>query len=132
MAVPAWSQASKSPEQTVKDFYRWYLHELNAEREPRKERTKVNAVVSARLKRWFSSKAGREWDADYFIDAQDFDKDWETNIAVSKAVIRGNNADLRVTLGPKIKAPNAIGQHVLKLKMVKEAGGWKIDHVNGY
>src|SRR5947208_1557692 len=67
MAVPAWSQASKSPEQTVKDFYRWYLHELNAEREPRKERTKVNAIVSARLKRWFSSKAGREWDADYFI-----------------------------------------------------------------
>jgi len=130
-SAPAWAQAS-SPEGTVTGFYKWYLHELNAERYPGRTSAKVAAVSSARLNRWFRTKTGREWDADYFIDAQDFDKDWETNIAVSNVAVHGSNADLHVTLGPKKPAANAIGQHVLKIKMVKEAGKWKIDHVDGY
>jgi uncharacterized protein DUF3828 len=130
--LPASVRAQGSPEDTLRNFYKWYLHELNADRSPRWTSAKVTSVSSARLRSWFRSKAGREWDADYFIDAQDFDKDWETNIAVSKAVISGSRADVAVTLGPKNPAPNAVGQQVLKIKMVKETGGWKIDHVNGH
>lgn len=124
--------AQSSPEQTLQSFYKWYMHEVVANHPPTRTSAKVSAASSARLRTWFRSKAGREWDADYFIDAQDYDDDWATNIAVSKAAIHGDRADLSVTLGPAKKSVNAIGQHVLKIKMVKEAGGWKIDHVNGY
>jgi hypothetical protein len=129
--LPVSARAQASPEDTLRGFYKWYLHELNADRTPRWTSAKVSAVSSARLRSWFRSKTGREWDADYFIDAQDSDKDWETNIAISKAAINGSRADVTVTLGPKTPAPNAIGQRVLKIKMVKETGGWKIDHING-
>ena len=130
--LPAAVRAQSSPEDTLRSFYKWYLHELNAERSPRWTSAKVSNVSSTRLRKWFQSKTGREWDADYFIDAQDLDKDWETNVAISKPAITGNRADVEVTLGPKTPAPNAIGQRVLKIKMVKESGGWKIDRVNGH
>src|SRR5262249_29797600 len=113
-------------------FYKWYVHELVAEKDPRNEKAKINAATSARLQRWFRSKQGREWDADYFIDAQDWDPKWETHISTSKAIIKGNNADLRITLDPVIKAVNSMSPHTLSIKMVKEGGIWKIDHVNGY
>ena len=49
----------------------------------------------------------------------------------SQAVINGNNADLRITLGPVVKAVNSMSPHTLRVKMVKEGGAWKIDRVNG-
>ena len=124
--------AQATPEDTLRSFYQWYLHATVTNNPPARSSAKVSAASSARLRTWFRSKTGREGDADYFIDAQDYDDDWATNILVSKARISGNRADLTVTLGPAKKSPNAIGQHVLKVKMVKESGGWKIDHVNGY
>lgn len=126
------ASAQSTPEATLTAFYKWYLHELSLERYPRPTTPKVNAAISARLRRWFKSGEGREWDADYFIDAQDWDPKWETHIATSRAVISGNNADLRITLGPRVKAVNSMSPHTLRIKMVKENGGWKIDHVNGY
>src|SRR5690348_11339948 len=127
-AVPAPAQAT--PEAALKSFYKWYLGELTAERYPRPSSPKVQAAVSARLKRWFRSKEGREWDADYFINAQDFEKDWKSSIVVSDMKVRGNYAEMRLTLGPKANDPNSMGQRILKIKMVKEGGGWKIDHVD--
>lgn len=124
--------AQASPEGTLRSFYKWYLHAVVTNLPPNRTSAKVSAASSARLRTWFRSRTGREWDADYFIDAQDYDDDWATNIAVSKAAITGNRADLTVTLGSKKNAANAIGQRELKIKMVKEAGGWKIDRVNGH
>jgi hypothetical protein len=126
------ANAQASPEDALRSFYKWYLHEVVANHPPTRTSAKVSAASSARLRTWFRSRTGREWDADYFIDAQDYDDDWATNIAVSKASVSGNRADMTVTLGPKKSAANAIGQRELKIKMVKEAGGWKIDRVNGH
>jgi len=126
------TSAQTTPEQTLTTFYKWYLHELVSERNPEPTSAKVNAVISTRLRKWFKSKAGREWDADYFIDAQDWDPKWETHIKTTGAVIKGNNAELRVILGPEVKAVNSMSPHTLRIKMVKEQGGWKIDHINGY
>src|SRR3954468_24498949 len=78
--LPAASCAQASPEQTLTTFYKWYLHEFSLEHTPRPTSSKVDAVVSSRLRKWFKSKEGREWDADYFIDAQDWDPKWETHI----------------------------------------------------
>jgi len=124
--------AQSSPEQALQSFYKWYLHELVANRPASRTSAKVSAASSARLRTWFRSRTGREWDADYFIDAQDYDDDWATNIAVSKATINDKRADVTVTLGPKKSPEHAIGQRELKIKMIKEAGGWKIDRVNGH
>ena len=129
---PAKTSAQTSPETTLTAFYKWYLRELRLEHYPRPTTPKVNAAISARLRRWFKSGEGREWDADYFIDAQDWDPKWETHIATSEAVISGNKADVRVILGPRVKAVNSMSPHTLRIKMVKENGGWKIDHINGY
>jgi hypothetical protein len=129
---PTVSSAQATPEATLTAFYKWYLHELVAEHYPEHTSPKVSAISSARLKKWFKTKAGREWDADYFIDAQDWDPKWETHIKATPAVIKGNNADLRIILGPEVKAVNSMSPHTLRIKMVKENGAWKIDHINGY
>ena len=126
------ANAQTSPEATLTAFYKWYLSQLRLEVYPRPSSPKVNAVISTRLRSWFKSKAGREWDADYFIDAQDWDPKWETHIKTTDAVISGNRADVRVILGPQVKAVNSMSPHTLRIKMVKEQGGWKIDHINGY
>jgi hypothetical protein len=128
------ASAASTPEQTVAEFYKWYLHEMNQEREPRANKAKISAAVSKRLNAWFKTKEYKEWDADYFIDAQDFDKEWEDSISVSKAVIKGNTATLKVTLGvfKNGRKYQGIGKHVLPIKMVKEAGVWKIDRVGNY
>jgi len=130
--LPVASNAQASPEQTLTTFYKWYLHEFSLEHNPRPTSSKVDAVVSSRLRKWFKSKEGREWDADYFIDAQDWDPKWETHIKTTTSVIKGNTAEVRVILGPNVKAANSMSPHTLKIKMVKESGAWKIDHINGH
>ena len=130
--LPAETSAQSTPEATLTAFYKWYLHEFSLERNPRPTTPKVNAIVSTRLRSWFKSKEGREWDADYFIDAQDWDPKWETHIQTTKAVINGDKADVRVILGPRVKAVNSMSPHTLRIKMVKEKGTWKIDHINDY
>ena len=130
--LPAASCAQASPEQTLTTFYKWYLHEFSLEHTPRPTSSKVDAVVSSRLRKWFKSKEGREWDADYFIDAQDWDPKWETHIKTTTPVINGNIAEVRVILGPNVKAADSMSPHTLKIKMVKESGAWKIDHINGH
>jgi hypothetical protein len=129
---PVSISAQSSPEVTVAAFYKWYLHELSLERYPRPTTPRVSAAISTRLKTWFRSQEGREWDADYFIDAQDWDPKWETHIRTTKATIKGSNADLRVILGPNVKAVNSMSPHTLRIRMTKEKGGWKIDRINGY
>ena len=130
--APTVTNAQTTPEATLTAFYKWYLHELVSERVPSRVSPKVTAVASSRLQRWFRTREGKSWDADYFIDAQDFDPKWETHIDVTKPVINGNNADVRVILGPRVKAVDSMSPHTLRIKMVKERGGWKIDHINGY
>ena len=124
-------QAGK-PEQTAKTFYKWYLHELNAEKDPvRDNKTKMRQYISTRLAKWVASKAYREYDADYFIDAQDFGHDWEKNITVSNVVVNRNTATLRVTLEQPANADSTAWNRVLDLKLLKEAGVWKIDRIKG-
>ncbi|HEX8096530.1 MAG TPA: DUF3828 domain-containing protein, partial [Pyrinomonadaceae bacterium] len=70
--------------------------------------------------------------ADFFIDAQDWDEGWEKNISVSKATIQGAHATVTVTLkGGKPLADNKTFDNKLRVGLRKEAGGWKIDTVNG-
>ena len=125
----AFAQANTGPGDTSKTFYKWYLHELNAQHNPEQNKAKMRTFISARLVRWVNSKAYSDYGADYFIDAQDFGESWENNIQVSKLVVTGNVATLRVTLLDGKNGP--MGSKILDLKLLKEAGAWKIDRITG-
>lgn len=72
------------------------------------------------------------WDADYFIDGQDWDPKWETGISTSAAKILGNIANVTVTLSDPGGSASGWDPHVLHIRMARENGIWKIDRVNGY
>jgi hypothetical protein len=125
------AQSAQSPEETAKEFYKWYLTELNSERYPiQRQKTQMLRKVSKRLGRWLYSPAYEEYGADYFLDAQDWDENWVRAITASKAVIKGNNAALRLTLGTAKSSNPGFGKHTLAIKLIKEGNSWKIDRVN--
>jgi hypothetical protein len=132
LAVSSFGQVNTGPADTAKSFYKWYLHELNAEREPINNKPKMRTFISDRLARWIGSKAYEEYGADYFIDAQDFGEAWEHNIQISRVVTSGSSATLRITLiQPKTGNTPNIGNKILDLRLLKERGVWKIDRITG-
>ena len=121
----------KAPEAVAKDFYKWYLTELNAERVPvRQDKKKLLGFVSARLGRWVYSPAYSEYGADYFIDAQDWEETWVNGISATRPVIKGSTATLRITLEPAKGVYSGFGRRVLPIRLVKEGAAWKIDMIN--
>jgi hypothetical protein len=84
------------------------------------------------LGKWLYSIPEGHYGADYFIDAQDWDEEWVDSISASRVTVRGNEARLTITLGvfKNGRRSKGIGKHVLRLKMVKENGQWKIDRIN--
>lgn len=126
--VPA--QSAFTPEQTAQRFYSWYLHTLNHNDDPlERHKTELSKFVTLRLLRALNRALRRPEgiDADFFIDAQDWDEAWEKNISTSKATIQGERATLSVTL----KGGEAFGNKILRVGLLKEVGVWKIDRVNG-
>src|SRR5579883_3219429 len=91
------NQAAQTPEQVARDFYKWYLRALNQNKDPLKQREILNRYVTARrLQEIRRQVRAGEYDADFFISAQDWDKDWEKNISVSDAKIQNGRATLDV------------------------------------
>ena len=128
------AQAGQKPEDVAAEFYKWYLGELNRNRDPRTQnKQKVLKYLSRRAGKWLYSIPPGQYGADYFLDAQDFDEEWAQSVNVSKAAIKGNSATLKVTLGvfKDGRKYQGIGKHVLSLKLVREGGAWKIDRING-
>jgi hypothetical protein len=130
--VPSFAQAVTTPPQTpdavIREFYKWYVHALNQNKEPLTgERTVMRKYVTLRLIREIDrmAKGPDGLDGDYFIDAQDWDKDWEKNIAVSNIVVKNTIATATVALTGK-----EMNRH-LQLTLKQEASVWKIDRVKG-
>lgn len=124
---------TETPEQTAKDFYKWYLTELNNERYPiNRQKSEMLKKVSKRLGRWLYSPAYEEFGADYFLDAQNWDENWVNGVTTSKATIRGNIATVKVSLAAPKRTHTNYDTHNLTVKLVKEDGTWKIDRINNY
>lgn len=121
-------KAANTPEQTVKIFYGWYLKELNREGgNPIDNKRMLAKYVSRRLIKQIDIwHAAEEYDADYFINAQDWDETWR--ISTTKAVIKGNTARLKLSL-KSTKPKNQGFSQNLTVKLVKAAGVWKIETV---
>src|SRR6476620_6881849 len=114
-SVPA---QTVTPEAATRDFYRWYIGELNADRFPiDKNRAAIRKRVSARLSRWLFSAAYREYGADYFLDAQDFDAEWAKTVTAAPAAVKGKTATVALTF-PKSKY---FDRKVVSVSLVREA-----------
>jgi len=112
----------------VERFYRWYIGNLKKHVEPREERsTEMRQFVTARLISQLGRRTGvEEPDADYFLDAQDYDDAWEDRISTARQPSHGEVAVVLVTLdGPEIP------HQQLKVTLRREHSAWKIDRVSG-
>lgn len=125
--ITAFAQSTASPEVVVRNFYEAYLNSLNQNEDPlTKRRTELSKLVTRRLMASLDRARKRGLDADYFLDAQDWDETWEKNITTSSLGIQG----LRATINVVLKG-DSFGEHKLRVDVRKEAGVWKIDSVNG-
>lgn len=117
------------PERVIRDFYRWYVQSLV-------DNTDLFTKGRVELKRYATERLIREIDqmrkgpdglnGDYFVDAQDFDKDWGKNISTSTPVITGERATVEVELKGR-----ELGARKLRVSLVETRGVWKVDKVLG-
>ena len=118
-----------SPEGVIHRFYQWYVQALIGNRDPfTKGRAELKRYASERLLKEIDRvrKGPDGLDGDYFLDAQDFDKEWGKNISVSKMVVTGDRATATVELQSREMGPRKL--HVV---LVRENGVWKLDKVEG-
>ena len=123
-SIPARAQQAAPPEETVRGFYSWYLHELSRENsQPLKQKTTALKYMTPQLYA-NAPRLIRNMDADIFICAQDWDTGWEKNFSVSAPQVKNNSATTTVTLPSgetdKIK---------INVTLLKIASGWRINKV---
>lgn len=117
-----------NPSDSLRNFYRWYVTELVANRNPLENRKELKRFATERLlKEIDRMKKGPDGlDGDYFVDAQDFDALWAKNITVSDVKISGTKATADVLLAGKGDM-----RRRLQVSLVRGGGIWKVDKVKG-
>ncbi|HXM32356.1 MAG TPA: DUF3828 domain-containing protein [Chthoniobacterales bacterium] len=127
-ATRAAEPSTANPSDAIRSFYRWYVTELIANRNPMENRKELKRFATERLlKEIDKMKKGPDGlDGDYFVDAQDFDDLWAKNITVSDLKISGRNASAEVLLAGKGEM-----RRKLKVNLVNDGAAWKIDKVQG-
>ena len=122
LSMPVRAQQAGTPEDVVRGFYSWYLHQLSRENAtPLKQKTTALKYLTPQLYA-NAPRLIRQMDADIFICAQDWDKGWEKNFSVSTPQIKNSSATATVTLPAgetdKIK---------INTTLTKTAAGWRIN-----
>jgi hypothetical protein len=126
--VRAAEASTANPSDSIRGFYRWYVTELIANRQPLENRRELRRFASDRLINQIDKmKKGPDGlDSDYFLDAQDFDNLWAKNITISDLKVSGKNATAEVRLVGKGEM-----RRRLKVSLVSDGAAWKIDKVQG-
>ena len=126
--APAAEPPTANPSDAIRNFYRWYVGELIANRDPLANRSQLKRFVTERLVKEINGmKKGPEGlNGDYFVDAQDFDDLWAKNITVSDVKISGTKATAEVLLAGK---PDM--RRRLQVSLANDGGAWKVDKVKG-
>src|SRR3954470_6151239 len=91
----AGNNATRTPEEAIRNFYRWYMAEVIDGGSPmQKKRSEMKRFVTERflgeIEKNFKETEGLG--ADPFIQSQDFDNGWKSNIAVSNLKTKGSHA----------------------------------------
>ena len=124
LSIPARAQQSPSPQDVMRGFYSWYLHQLTVENSnPLKQRNAMLKYVTPQLYA-NAPRLIRRMDADIFICAQDWDNGWEKNFSVTTPEIKNSNATATVTL------PSGETDKIrINVTLLKTASGWRINKV---
>ena len=130
------SQASAPPEETARNFYKWYLHALyqSPTADPFKEhKAEVEKYVTARLlqklaasRRRGGARTGPDVETEYFFGTLDLDSDWEKHITYMRPDKGGETTVVLLHL----VGSDTNSDRDLKVVMKKESGLWKIDDVS--
>lgn len=117
-----------NPSDSLRSFYRWYVTELVAKRNPLENRKELKRFATERLLKEIDrlKKGPNGLDGDYFVDAQDFDALWAKNITVSDVKISGTKATADVLLAGKGDM-----RRRLQVSLVRDGSVWKVDRVKG-
>jgi hypothetical protein len=126
--------AARSPEVVLREFYKWYIHDLSQDVDPLKaDKAALRKYVTVRFIREIERNEklpeGEGFDADYFLQTQDplpssdanNEADWLKSISVSKVAPKATTATAVVTF--------LDGYPKVKVSLVEEGGVWKIDDV---
>ena len=122
------AESAATPEDCIRNFYRWYVTNLVANRDPMKQRGEIRRYATERLLKEIDKmvKGPDGLDGDYFVDAQDFDPLWAKNISISDVRTHGDKSTALVLLnGSKGMRKK------LFVQLAKEGGTWKVDKVQG-
>ncbi|PYI90840.1 MAG: hypothetical protein DME97_15900 [Verrucomicrobia bacterium] len=122
------AEPAATPEDCIRNFYRWYVNNLVANRDPMKQRTEMKRYATERLLKAIDrmEKGPNGLDGDYFTDAQDFDPLWAKKISISDVHTNGDRSNAHVLLD------GAKGMRKkLLVHLVKDGSNWKVDKVQG-
>ena len=120
------ANAAKTPEETIRAFYHWYMSALIAGKSPFQSKdSKLKQFVTERFLNEIDKtyKENNGLGADPFIQAQDFDNGWKSNIIVTKLKTTGSTATAKVELKGKGLSRK------LSVSLVREQDTWKLDQV---
>jgi hypothetical protein len=117
---------AESPELVLREFYKWYIHTLRRNVDPLKSgKVTMRKYVSLRFMREMEKNEklpeGEGFDADYFLQTQEYDSVTDKLIVISRVSVRGTIATAVVTLDD--------GYPKVKVTLKQESGAWKIDNV---
>jgi len=123
-STPVPAQQAGAPEDAVRGFYSWYLHQLGSDNpNPLKQKTTALKYLTPQLYA-NAPRLIRRMNADIFICAQDWDTGWEKNFSVSTPQIKNTSATATVTL-----PSGEIDRIRINTTLIKTASGWRISKV---
>ena len=122
--IPVRAQQATGPQDVVRGFYSWYLHQLSRENaQPLKQKTTALKYLTPQLYA-NAPRLIRRMDADIFICAQDWDKGWEQNFTVSTPQVKNSSASETVVL-----PSGETDKITINLTLIKTTAGWRINKV---
>ena len=114
-----------APQETVRQFYTWYLQRLNKEDyDPLKNRTRALKYLTAEFLRRIP-RLERELEADVIVCSQDVNPAWEKNFKAELASMRGARATVLLAL-----EGNEADRIKQKVTLLRTRAGWRINSVN--
>ena len=114
-----------APQETVRQFYAWYLQRLNKEDyDPLKNRTMALKYLTPEFLRRIP-RLEREMEADVIACSQDVNPAWEKNFKAEIASMRGARATVLLAL-----EGNEADRIKQKVTLQRTRAGWRINSVN--
>jgi hypothetical protein len=118
--------APPGPEQTVETFYRWYIDQVNHEKDPIRDGSlRANGTLTDDLVQRFEklfAETEEAIDADPVLEAQDVPE----RIKVRPAKLHGTEGTVEIEMWFGDPKP-----YVLTVGVVQEKGRWKIRSIQG-